>query len=97
MRSYADRRRRWTNRDSCIERECGRLAILNMLTVRVVDLEYRQLHKRAYNLVVCEVGGFESVLCDVGIPITFTDVMIMCATLPQSTKLHTCKRHSTFT
>ena len=26
--------------DSRIERVCGRLTILNMLTVRVVDLEY---------------------------------------------------------
>ena len=38
-----------------------------MLTVRVAVLEYSQLHKKAYNLVVCEFGGFENVLGDVGI------------------------------
>ena len=31
--------------DSRIERVCGRLAILSMLTVGVVDLEYSQLYK----------------------------------------------------
>ena len=31
---------------------------LNMLTVRVAVLEYSQLHKKAYNLVVSEFGGF---------------------------------------
>ena len=38
-----------------------------MLTVRVVALEYSQLHKKAYNFLVCEFGGFENVLRDVGI------------------------------
>ena len=38
--------------------------LLNMLTIRVAVL---QLHKKAYNLVVCEFGGFENVLHDVGI------------------------------
>ena len=38
-----------------------------MLTVRVVVLQYSQLHKKTYNLVVCEFGGFENVLRDVGI------------------------------
>ena len=38
-----------------------------MLTVRVVVQEYSQLHKKAYNLVVCEFGGFENVLRDAGI------------------------------
>ena len=28
---------------------------------------YSQLHKKAYNLVVCEFGGFENVLCDAGV------------------------------
>ena len=35
--------------------------------VRVVVLEYSQLHKKAYHLVVCEFGGFENVLRDTGI------------------------------
>ena len=39
--------------DSRIERVSGRLAILSVLTVRV---PYRQLHKKAHNLVVCEFG-----------------------------------------
>ena len=39
--------------DSRIERVSDR-----MLTVRVAVLEYSQLHKKAYNLVVCEFGGF---------------------------------------
>ena len=45
--------------DSRIERVRDRLDLLNMLTVRVAVLEYNQLHKKAYNLVVCEFGGFE--------------------------------------
>ena len=53
--------------DSCIERVRDRLASLSLLTVRVVVLEYSQLHKKPYNLVVCEFGGFENVLRDAGI------------------------------
>ena len=30
-----------------------------MLTVRVVVLERSQLHKKAYNLIVCDLGGFK--------------------------------------
>ena len=53
--------------DFCIEcvRDC--LAFLSMLTVRVVVLEYSQLHKKAYNSVACEFGGFENVLCNAGV------------------------------
>ena len=49
--------------------ECVRdcLACLSLLTVRVVVLEYSQLHKKPYNLVVCEFGGFENVLRDAGV------------------------------
>ena len=53
-----------------------------MLTVRVVALEYSQLHKKPYNLMVCEFGGFENVLRDVGVHatnITSTNVLIVCA------------------
>ena len=42
-----------------IEHVCDSVAILHMLTVRVVVLEYSQLHKKAYYLRVCEFGGFE--------------------------------------
>ena len=50
--SYAvSRRRRWTHHDSRIELVRDRLASLNLLTVRVVVLEYSQLHKKPYNLV----------------------------------------------
>ena len=38
--------------------------MLNMLTLRVAVLEFSQLHKKAYNLAVCEFGGFENVLRD---------------------------------
>ena len=38
-----------------------------MLTVRVVLLEYNQLHKKAKSFLVCEFGGFENVLRDEGI------------------------------
>ena len=60
-------RRRWTNREfrRFSYRACTRP--FDMLTVRVAVLEYSQLHKKAYNLVVCEFGGFENVLRDVGI------------------------------
>ena len=44
--------------DSRRERVRDPLDLLNMLTVRVAVLEYSQLHKKAYNLVVCEFGGF---------------------------------------
>ena len=60
---YAERRR-WKNREFGQFRP---FAYLNMLTDRVVGLEYRQLHKNAYNLVVYEFGGFENVLRDVGV------------------------------
>ena len=53
--------------DSRIERVRGRLAILNMLTVRVVDLEYSWLYKKPYSALVCEFGGFENVLRDADI------------------------------
>ena len=53
--------------DSRIERVRDRLNMLNMLTVRVAVLEYSQPHKKAYNLVVCEFGGFENVLRDAGV------------------------------
>ena len=36
--------------DSRIERVRDRLASLSLLTVRVVALEYSQLHKKPYNL-----------------------------------------------
>ena len=45
--------------DSRLERVHDRLDMLNMLTVRVVVLEYCQLHM--------EFGGFENVLRDAGI------------------------------
>ena len=48
--------------DSRIECLRGRSAILNLRTVRVVALEYSQLHKKAYNFLVCEFEGFESAL-----------------------------------
>ena len=53
------RRRRWTKLivslgDSRIERVRDRLDSLSLLTVRVVALEYSQLHKKPHNLVVCE-------------------------------------------
>ena len=53
--------------DSRIEcvRDC--LASLSLLTVRVVALEYSQLHKKPYNLVVREFRGFENVLRDAGV------------------------------
>ena len=44
----------------------NRLASLNLLTVRVVVLESSQLHKKPYNIVVCEFGVFEHVLRDAG-------------------------------
>ena len=47
--------------DSRIERVRDRLDLLNMLTVRVAVLKYSQLHKKAYNLVVCEFGGLRFV------------------------------------
>ena len=50
--------------NSRIERVRGHLAILSMLTVRVVALEYSQLHK---NLIVCDFGGCENVLRDAGV------------------------------
>ena len=53
--------------DYCIEHVRGCLASLSLLTVRVVALEHSQLHKKAYNLVVCEFGGLENVLCDAGV------------------------------
>ena len=53
--------------DSHLKHVCGCLASLRMLTVIVVVLEYNQLHKKAYNVVVCEFGGFENVLHDVGV------------------------------
>ena len=53
--------------DSRIERVRNRLASLSRLTVRVVALEYSLLHKKPYNLVVCEFGGFENVLRDAGV------------------------------
>ena len=44
--------------DSRIKRVRDRIAFLSMLTVRVVVLEYNQLHKKAYSFLVCEFGGF---------------------------------------
>ena len=49
------------------ERVRDRLASLSLLTVRVVVLEYSQLYKKSYNLVVCEFGGFENALHDAGV------------------------------
>ena len=48
--------------DSCIEclRDCW--ALLSKPTVRLVVLGYSELHKKAYNFLVCEFGGFEGVL-----------------------------------
>ena len=51
--------------DSRMECVRGHLVILSMLTIRVVLEYYSLLHKKAYNLVVCEFGGFE--LRDAGI------------------------------
>ena len=45
--------------DSRIERVHGCLACLSMLTVGVVVLAYSQLHKKAYNLVICEFGDLK--------------------------------------
>ena len=45
--------------DSRIECVRNRLASLSLLTVRVVALEYSQLHKKPYNLVVCDFGGLK--------------------------------------
>ena len=53
--------------DSRIKRVRDRITILSVQTVRVVVLEYSQLHKKAYNFLVCEFGGFENVLRDAGI------------------------------
>ena len=53
--------------DSRIKRVRDRIAFLSMLTVRVVVLEYNQLHKKAYSFLVCEFGGFENVSRDAGI------------------------------
>ena len=53
--------------DSSIKRVRDHVAFLSMLTVRVVVLEYSQLHKKAENFLVCEFGGFENVLRDAGI------------------------------
>ena len=50
-----------------IKRVQDRIAFLSMLTVRVVVLEYSQLHKKAKNFLVYEFGGFENVLRDAGI------------------------------
>ena len=50
--------------DSRIECVRSCLAIVSMLTVRVVVLYYSQLHKR---LRTSEFGGFENVLRDAGI------------------------------
>ena len=58
--------------DSRTERVRDRLSLL---TVRVVALEHSQLHKKPYNLVVCEFGGFENVLRVRAIRL-YTDVMI---------------------
>ena len=60
MTSYASAKKKKIDKscDSRIERVCNRLDLLNMLTVRVAVLEYSQLHKKAYNLVVYEFGGF---------------------------------------
>ena len=49
--------------DSHIKHVCARLSMLTVIAV----LEYSQLHKKAYNLVLCEFGGFENVLCDAGV------------------------------
>ena len=53
--------------DSHIERVRSCLASLSILTVRIVFLEYSQLRKKDYNLVVREFGGFDNVLLDVGV------------------------------
>ena len=50
--------------NSCERIRCH-LTALSMLKVRVVVLERSQLHKKAYNLRVCEFGGFKNVLRDV--------------------------------
>ena len=59
------KRRNWTNLidDSCIKCVWDNVAILS---TRVVDLEYSQLNKKAYNFVV-DFEGFENVLRDTGI------------------------------
>ena len=44
--------------DSRIKRVRDCIAFLSMLTIRVVALEYNQLHKKAF--LVCEFGGFEN-------------------------------------
>ena len=50
--------------DSRIKHVRAHLASLSLLTVRVVALEYSQLNKKPYVLVVCEFGG----LRDAGVP-----------------------------
>ena len=51
--------------DSHIKHVCARLASLSMLTVRVYSGPGVQ--PATYNLVLCEFGGFENVLCDAGV------------------------------
>ncbi len=47
-----------------------------------MDLEYIQLHKKPYSSLVCEFGGFENVLRDMGHPyITSTDVYLALETI----------------
>ena len=61
--------------DSRIERVLDRLASLSLLTVRVVALEYSQLHKKPIiTIIICEFGGFENVLRDARHPYS-TDVV----------------------
>ena len=42
----------------------GCLATLNVPVVRIALLEYSKIHKKAYECIVCEFGGFQNVLRD---------------------------------
>ena len=44
--------------DSCMSRLRGRLPTLSILTCREVVLGNSQLHKKAYDLLVCELEAF---------------------------------------
>ena len=50
--------------DSCMGYLRGVLATLSVLVVRIALLEYNKIHEKAYKCIVCEFGGFQSVLRD---------------------------------
>ena len=73
------------------EASTGCLLTLSMQTFRNVVLEYSQVHKKAYDLLVCEFGSFESALRHCGHSrhsyITSTDVMILLHCIAISTNI----------